>query len=329
MKEFDVCGLGNAIVDIFLELSDAEFADLGFQRATMRLVDTAEQKALLHRFHDREPRLVSGGSVANSVIACAQLGGKGALISCVGDDRYGLFYKAELDELHIDVGNPVIVDESTGTCLVIITPDAERTMRTCLAVSGHLAAHHIDEERIKHSTWLFLEGYLFANEQYGQGAVREALRCATKHGVKVAMTCSEAFVVRHYSGPFFEALRQADLLFANASEACAIAKTATAEEAFSKLKALVPSVVVTDGPNGAYVRHAGVEAHVAAFPCEPKDLTGAGDMLAGSFLYGITQDVPPVAALRAANFLAMKVITQVGARLHHGAKDFWKQAVTS
>ena len=93
MKEFDVCGLGNAIVDIFLELSDAEFATLGFERATMRLVEAPEQKLLLERFHEREPRLVSGGSVANSVIALSQLGGQAAFIGCVGDDRYGLFYE--------------------------------------------------------------------------------------------------------------------------------------------------------------------------------------------------------------------------------------------
>src|SRR5262252_6203975 len=101
MKEIQVCGLGNAIVDIFVPVSDEEFAALGFERGTMRLADLEEQKALLGRFHDREPRLVSGGSVANSVIALSQLGGKAAFIGCVGDDRYGLFYTNELEELDI------------------------------------------------------------------------------------------------------------------------------------------------------------------------------------------------------------------------------------
>src|SRR5437762_7183136 len=133
MKQFHVCGLGNALVDILLELEDAEFAALGFERGTMRLVDHAEQRALLERFHAREPRLVSGGSVANSVIACSQLGGRAAFIGCVGDDRYGLFYATEFEELDIDIGNPVIMGEATGTFVAIITPDAERTMRTCLA----------------------------------------------------------------------------------------------------------------------------------------------------------------------------------------------------
>ena len=327
MKEFHVCGLGNAIVDIFLELNDTEFAALGFERGTMRLVEAAEQKQLIEQFKSREPRLVSGGSVANSIIAMSQLGGNGAFIGCVGDDRYGLFYETEFEELGIDIGSPAIVGETTGTCVCVITPDAERTMRTSLAVSSHLSARHVDEDRIKNSEWLFIEGYVFANPNTGQGAIREAIRIAKANGVKVAVTCSEAFVVNVFGDAFLEALKQTDLLFCNASEACAVAQAQNAKEAFAKLKTLVPSTVVTDGPHGAYVRFGGVEAHVPAYPCDPKDLTGAGDMFAGSFLYGITHDVAPERAARAACFLSMKVITQIGARLHHGTRGFWDHAV--
>jgi sugar/nucleoside kinase (ribokinase family) len=325
MKEFHVCGLGNAIVDIFLELSDAEFAALQFERGTMRLVEAEEQRQLLARFAEREPRLVSGGSVANSTIALAQLGGKAAFIGCVGDDRYGLFYESEFEELGIDIGAPVIVNETTGTCVCIITPDAERTMRTCLAVSGHLADRHVDETRIKASEWLFIEGYLFANPN-GQGAIREAIRLARQHGTKIAVTCSEAFVVDVFGDAFREALRHTDLLFCNQSEACAVTQAKNAPDAFTKLKGVVSSCVVTDGPNGAYVRHGGSEAHVPAFPCEPKDLTGAGDMFAGAFLYGVTHGVAPARAARSACCLAMKVITQIGARLHHGTREVWESA---
>jgi sugar/nucleoside kinase (ribokinase family) len=327
MKEFQLCGLGNAIVDIFLELDDRQFRALGFERGTMRLVELTEQKTLLKRFHDQQPRLVSGGSVANSVIGFSQLGGQAAFIGCVGDDRYGLFYESEFQELKIDIGNPVIVGESTGTCLCIVTPDAERTMRTCLAVASHLAARHVDEDRIKNSEWLFIEGYVFANPETGQSAIREAVKIAKRHGVKIALTCSEAFVVQVFSDAFFEALASADLLFCNETEACAVAKASSAQEAFAKLKGIVPSVVVTAGPGGAYVRHEGVETHVPAFACQPKDLTGAGDMFAGAFLYGITHGVPAAKAARAACFLAMKVITQVGARLHHGTKQFWEEGL--
>jgi sugar/nucleoside kinase (ribokinase family) len=329
MKEFDVCGMGNALVDIIVEVSDEEFAPLGFERGTMRLVDWAEQRGLLDSLHARDPRLVSGGSVANSVIALSQLGGRGAFIGCVGDDRYGLHYQEEFTQLGIDMGNPVIVGETTGTCASIVTPDAERTMRTCLAVSSHLSDRHVDADRIRAAEWLFVEGYVFANPQTGQGAIREAIRVARNSGVKVAITCSDAFVVEVFGDAFFPALAQADLLFCNAAEACAVTRTGNAAVAFASLKDMVPSAVVTDGPNGAYVRHAGTEAHVAAFPCEPRDLTGAGDMFAGGFFYGITHGVLPARAARAANFLAMKVITQIGARLHHGTKSYWEQALAA
>ena len=107
MKEFKLCGLGNAVVDMFLEVSEEEFASLGFQRGGMQLVDLTEQRVLLDRFQKHEPRLVSGGSVANSTIAFSQLGGSAAFIGCVGDDRYGLFYSGEFEELGIDFGNPI------------------------------------------------------------------------------------------------------------------------------------------------------------------------------------------------------------------------------
>src|SRR5262249_42101142 len=204
-----------------------------------------------------------GGS---SVIAFGQLGGDAAFLGCVGDDRYGLFYQAEFEELGIDFGNPAIVGETTGTCACLITPDAERTMRTCLAVSSRLAARHVDEARLKNADWLFVEGYVFANPDTGQGAIREALRLAREHGVKVAVTCWEAFVVQAFGDAFFEALGQTDLLFCNASEARAVTGAESAAAAFARLEGKVPSAVVTDGGNGVYVRHGGVEAHVSAFP---------------------------------------------------------------
>jgi sugar/nucleoside kinase (ribokinase family) len=326
-KEFDVCGLGNSLVDILLELTDEEFGPLAFEKGTMRLVEPGEQKGLLSAFRDHEPRLVSGGSVANSVIACSALGGRGAFIGCVGDDRYGLHYVEEFEQLGINFVNAPLVGETTGTCVSIITPDAERTMRTSLAVSSHLAARHVPADRIAASEWLFVEGYVFANPSTGQHAVREALKAAKAGGVKVALTCSDAFVPAVFGDVFREALAQSDLLFCNAGEATAVTGVATAADAFAALKKMVPNAVVTDGPNGAFVRFGGAEHHVAAYPCEPKDLTGAGDMFAGAFLYGVTHGVAPEKAARAANLLAMKVITQIGARLHHGAKDFWAEGL--
>jgi sugar/nucleoside kinase (ribokinase family) len=327
MKEFQVCGLGNAIVDIFVEVNEKEFGSLGFERGGMQLVDHAEQKNLLDKYQKREPKLVSGGSVANSIIAFSQLGGDAAFIGCVGDDRYGLFYTNEFEELGIDIGNPVLVGEGTGTCVCLITPDAERTMRTCLAVSSHLSARHVDAERIKNSDWLFIEGYVFANPETGQTAIREAIDIAKKNGTKVAVTCSDAFIVNVFGDALRDALKKTDLFFCNETEACAVTGAANAQDAFAKLKSMVPACVVTNGPHGAYIRYGGKEARVPAFPSTPKDLTGAGDMFAGSFLYGITHGLSPEKAGRGAAFLCHKVISQVGARLHHGTKQFWDECL--
>jgi sugar/nucleoside kinase (ribokinase family) len=329
MKDFDVCGLGNAIVDIFLEVDDAEFASLGFERGTMRLVDHAEQKQLLDRFHDsnRDLRLVSGGSVANSIIGLSQLGGAGAFIGCVGDDRYGMHYADEFEDLKIDIGNPILFGETTGTCIALITPDAERTMRTCLAVSSELAARHVDADRIRRSKWLFIEGYVFANPATGQHAIREAIQIAKKEGTKIALTCSDAFIPEVFGDAFREALSQSDLLFCNAPEAMAVTKTQSSDDAFKAIRSMVPNSVVTDGPHGAFVCFEDQSCHVPAFPCQPKDLTGAGDMFAGAFLYGVTNGYQPETAARGANYMCMKVITQIGARLHQGAARFWEEGI--
>ena len=328
MRRFHVCGLGNAMVDIFLEMGDQEFASLGFEKGTMRLVEKDEQQQLLARFHDtrHDLRLVSGGSVANSVIGLTQLGGRSAFIGCVGDDRYGLHYAEEFEQLNIDFGSNVLVGETTGTCLALITPDAERTMRTCLAVSSHLAARHVNADAVAHSEWLFIEGYVFANPETGQHAIRQAINIAKENGTKVALTCSDAFIPQVFGDAFREALAQSDLLFCNAVEAQAVTGQSDVRAAFEQLKDLVPSAVVTDGPHGAHLRYGGVETHVPAYDCQPKDLTGAGDMFAGAFLYGITHGFDPAVAAKGANYLCMKVITQVGARLHQGAKEFWLAA---
>jgi sugar/nucleoside kinase (ribokinase family) len=190
-----------------------------------------------------------------------------------------------------------------------------------------MGPRHIDADRIKKSEWLFIEGYLLANPGTGQEAVRHAVAVAKAHGTKIALTCSDAFIVTVFGDMYFEVLKQADLLFCNASEAMATTRTDSALAAFQQLNTLVPNAVVTDGPHGAHVRYQGIEAHVPAFAAEPKDLTGAGDMFAGGYLYGITHGLAPQVAARGANYLAMKVISQIGARMHHGVRELWMEAM--
>ncbi|MEM8733694.1 MAG: adenosine kinase [Planctomycetota bacterium] len=329
MKKYDVCGLGNAVVDIFLAVSEEAFSDLGFEKGSMRLVEKEEQQGLLEKFHtdEHQLKLVSGGSVANSIIGMSQLGGTGAFIGCVGNDVYGQHYVDEFNELGIEIGNPVIESETTGTCLAVITPDAERTMRTCLAVSSQLAAEHVVANRIAESKWLFIEGYVFANPETGQNAIREAIRVAKENDTKVALTCSDAFVPEVFGEVFREALAESDLLFCNAPESVAVTQAKDSEQAFEQLKEMVPNVVVTDGPGGAFVHFDGHAGHVPAVATEPRDLTGAGDMFAGAFLYGVNHGVDPLRAATAANYMSHKVISQVGARLAENAKSLWQTAL--
>ena len=152
--------------------------------------------------------------------------------------------------------------------------------------------------------------------------------CDDKHQQgDIAVTCSEAFIVHVFGNALSVILKDTDLFFCNATEACAAANARDSQEAFQKLKDVVPNCVVTDGPAGAYIRWEGKECHVPAVPCEPKDLTGAGDMFAGAFLYGVTHGVDPATAGKAANLMAKTVITQIGARLHTGVKEIWKSSV--
>jgi len=327
MKTIDVTGIGNALLDIFLEIGEQDFAVLGYERATMRLVDSADQRQLLARFRDNAPMMASGGSVANSIIALSQLGGRGAFIGSFGDDDQGRYYKREFDSLGIALNAGALSTELTGTCIALITPDAERTMRTSLGAAALLTPAHVDEGLIRHSRWLFVEGYLLANPEFGHPSVRAALALASRHQTRVALTLSEAWVVQGFRAMVDEVVESAALVFANEAEAREWAGTPDVESAFRALCSRVPNVVVTRGPLGALVQWEGREYRVPAFPCEPKDLTGAGDMFAGAFLYGANHGVAPDAAARGACFLAMHVISRVGARLHTGTRSLWEECL--
>lgn len=315
MKKLSLCGLGNALVDLFVDIDEAQFQSLGFERSTMRLVSPAEQGQLLETLHARNPRKVSGGSVANSIVAFSQLGGKGALLSSVGTDSLGAFYREEFRSLGIQFPSASTSTAPTGTCVALITPDAERTMRTCLGATAELSAKHLDERTIADSEWLFIEGYVLSNPELGQNAVKDAVRLAKAHGTKLALTCSEAWVVEGFRAAVDETIAACDLVFANDAESKALTGAATAQEAFKILCAKIPNVVVTMGAEGALCKWNGVEAHVKAVPCTPRDLTGAGDMFAGAFFAGVLGGKSLLESANRASALASRVISQVGARL--------------
>ncbi len=329
MKRLDVCGLGNGLVDILVRISEEEFAQLGYEKGTMRLVEIDEQKSLLQRLQKHDAQVASGGSVANSTIAMSQLGGRSSYLGCLGDDRYGIHFKGELEAMGVEIANWLIANQTTGTCVALITPDGERTMRTSLGVCTHLAPDYVNETVIRDAQWLFIEGYLFSNPGGGKDAIRKAVADARKHGTRVAVTFSEAWVVTGFGDTLREIMPSVDLVFANESEACAYTNTKSAEEAFKRLSADLPSVVVTAGDRGAFVSHDESSVHVPAFPCRPIDLTGAGDMFAGAFLYGITHEFSPADTGKAACYLAREVITRIGPRLASGTKDYWNQCLAA
>jgi len=323
MKSIDVCGVGNGIVDIFADVSDAEFSHLGFEKATMRLVEPADQLELLQKFRERGLVMRSGGAVGNSLIAVAQLGGKSAMYCRLADDEYGRFYRNECVEMGMRMPVPSAAEGTTGTCVALITPDAERTMRTALGVSTLLSAEHVEPAVITDSKWLFIEGFVLSNSDAGRSAVEEAVRIASETDTKVALTCCEAWVVKSFGEALWKALSRAHLIFANEEEAMALADEADILAAGRKLSAKFPHLVFTAGPRGAFIWWEGTEIQVPSFPCEPRDLTGAGDMFAGSFLFGITNGYTPREAARRACYLSREVISQVGARLSGDVRKLW------
>jgi len=314
-KTLDVCGIGNALVDVLIEVSDEELASLGYAKGSWALIDEDEARRVLARFADRPHALVSGGSVANSLILFTQLGGDAVLFTSLGDDKYGAHFAAEALSYRLLIGSQPFAGQTTGICLSLVTPDAERSMRAFLGAARFLGESHVDSAQLACARWLFLEGYVFSGGEYGQSAIRKALAEARRHDCKVAITFSAAPVVEQHRSEISHAVAQAELVFANEAEAQAYTGARTVEEAFEALAAQVPHTVVTIGQEGALISSAGSRMHVPAEPCVPVDLTGAGDAFAGAYLFGLTRGLETRQAAAQAARLARSVICQVGARL--------------
>ncbi|MGQ9592870.1 MAG: adenosine kinase [Planctomycetota bacterium] len=329
MEEIDICGIGNGLVDVILNVCEEEFASLGVAKGSMRLVTREESQAILARFEGREQRLVSGGSAANSVIAAAELGCSAAFVTRLGEDRYGDHFAREFAELGVELGGGRDATEPTGTCLVLVTPDAERTMQTYLGASALVGADCVDEGLVARSSWVLLEGYLLGSPERGAAAMRRAVELAKKHGRKVAVTFSAGFIVERFGGLLRDIVEASDLVFANAEEAKSFTERGSLDAALDDLAAGGRGAAVTAGADGALVSFEGRRFYAPAYRCCPVDLTGAGDVFAGAFLAGIVRGIEPELAARGASYLAMKVILQVGARLWTGARKSWEEAVGS
>lgn len=310
----DVYGIGNAIMDLQVEISESDFTSLGLSKGSMALVDVETQGRLLARFSDHTVTKSSGGSAANTIIGLAQLGAKTGYGCLVGDDVFGVDYLSELKALGVLTHNAPVASATTGTSVIVITPDAERTMNTNLGVSSELGGQHIDEAVLSSSAWLYIEGYLFSSPPALE-AIRRSVQIAKSAGVKIAVTCSDAFVVEFFGEPLREILAQTDLLFANLVEGQKLTGLEDEKQVFDALLKMVPNVALTLSEKGALVAYAGSSVRIDAFPAKSVDATGAGDMFAGGFLYGVTHGMQAAEAGKLACFLAGRVVSQLGARL--------------
>ena len=232
-KKFDVFGLGNAIVDLQVSVDEAAFAGFGLEKGSMNLVDAHKQLELLSRLQNKEVHRMSGGSAANTIIAAAALGADCAYTGLVADDELGRHYQQEMSNLGIQFLSVPQAGEVTATSLILVTPDAERTMNTNLGISAELGVSHLNSDELGQSEWLYVEGYLFASEPSAEIAF-EAISVARRNGVRVATTFSDAFIVEVFGEKLKKAVDQSDLIFANLTEGRAYTKAETSEDVFCR-----------------------------------------------------------------------------------------------
>jgi len=320
MKDLHVVALGNALVDVEYQVSETELDSFGLRKGGMTLASAEEQQSLLNTLTEKKGYMSSGGSAANTIIAFGQFGGKGAYKSVLGNDELGNFYANEFSELGLELFAEKNSDHPTGTCVVLITPDAERTMQTSLGVNMLYDKHQLVEDSIKRAEWLYVEGYKFTDDN-GAQAIEEAIYYAKKYGTKVAVTFSDTFIVMGFRDVLNKAAAEADLIFANEFEAKAYAETDNTDEAFSRLASNMPNVAVTLGDKGAKIKVGSSIVDIPSYPTEVINTNGAGDMFAGGFLYGITHGLTPEQSGRLASYSSSKVVAQHGARLRSSHID--------
>jgi sugar/nucleoside kinase (ribokinase family) len=318
-KSIDVFGVGNALVDILAFVEDDFIKKHGINRGGMTLVDAPQQGALLHDLENTDLKLRSGGSSANTIIAIALSGGTAFYTGKVAGDPNGEFYRQDLLEVGVqfDVTPAPISQGPTGSCLVLTTPDAERTMLTNLGVSIGLTATDINVERLIQSKYSYSEGYLWSGPDT-RAACIETMEQSKRNGVRVSFTFSDKFLVDSFADDFRKLIQDyCDVVFCNADEARSFCGTESLEECASKIGELVTTAFITDGPNGCLVVENKQVTHVPGFPVKAIDSVGAGDAFAGGVLFGITHGYSATKAARWGNYFASEVVQIQGPRLEN------------
>ena len=306
-----ILGIGNAIVDVLCKVSDEFLTQHSLTKSTMKLIDEVEFKNLLASLKIEET--ISGGSVANSIVGLSQLGNRVGFIGKISDDELGQKYEDGLKKERVKYLYKKKQEEMpTGSCLILITPDSERTMCTFLGTAGKINDNDIKEENIKNEELVFLEGYL-----WDEGNPKKAFDKAIAHSKKVAMSLSDLFCVERHKPHFMELVKnKLDIIFANEQEILSLIGSETFEEAITFSKEIKKNVIITRGENGAVsINKDQVTEINAQSNLKIKDLTGAGDLFAAGYLHGIINQLDSKECLTKGTELSSKIIQKIGARI--------------
>lgn len=312
---YDVLAIGNAIVDVISETTDEFIASEGLNKGGMTLIDADRAQQLYDAMGPA--REISGGSAANTLAGLARLGHKTAFIGQVAEDQLGEVFAHDIRSGGIDFDIPARPGQPpTARCLILVTPDAQRTMNTFLGASQFLPAQLIDKTMIESAAILYLEGYLWDPEE-PRAAMRTAIDVARAAGRKVALTLSDAFVISRHGPDFLTEMNagRIDILFANEVEICALNQSEDFETSVAAIAAKVPLLVVTRGEQGAIAVQDGIRTEVPAEPvARLVDTTGAGDLFAAGVFAGLAQNRSMADCLTMGAVCAAEVISHYGAR---------------
>jgi len=316
MAEIDVFGVGNALVDIQAQVADQVLTELGIEKGIMTLVEEEEQQASVLGKLGGPLHRCAGGSAANTIVALAELGGSAAYVGKVGDDEVGAFFLEDMR--HLGIGIDVMpATSSTGTCTVLITDDAQRTMLTHLGASATLTEEDIDQSLIESAKYVYIEGYLLTGETTKAAAYR-AMDLAKQAGVKVALTASDPFLVNLLRDEIWDLVQgPVDLFFCNEEEAKSLTHETDPIQCAAKIHTHAENVALTLGCKGSLIMNGGQAYPVEGVDVKAIDTTGAGDMYAGALLYGITNGMAWQQAGHLASHAAARIVSQMGARLEH------------
>ncbi len=317
MKQYHIYGIGAALVDTEIEVSDADLAKFGIDKGVMTLVDEARQQQLIEQLNDHliASKRASGGSAANTIIAASYFGADNFYSCKVANDDNGHFYLQDLRDAGVAHHDNQLAAGITGKCLVMITPDAERTMNTYLGISETVSSHELDHNAIAQSQYVYLEGYLVTSDS-GRAAAIDLRQAAERQGVKTALSLSDPAMVEFFRDGLNDMLGDGvDLLFCNQAEAQGFTGTHSLEEAAKALKKVAKSFAITCGAEGALIYDGQQSLQIAPHPVTAIDSNGAGDMFAGAFLYAICHGYSWQQAGDLASLASATVVSQFGPRL--------------